>query len=122
MSRMPTRDRFKAEDRPYPVEPLARALGITEPNVTNKLLLALNLAPSNRRWVNRCRRLGLTAAGADHWAARADLHPSIIWPAWDDDLVHWRLQPDEDDPPLEQVQPATPEQLARLRQRHRTAA
>lgn len=73
------------EPRPYPVEPLARAMGLnpTAWNLTSQLVHALGF---DRSHVRRYRRIGLTARAADHWATRAGLHPDIVWRGyWDDD-------------------------------------
>lgn len=71
-------------DRPYPVEALAPALGIparTE-RLTSAIARALNF---NRTTVRRYRRIGLTPAQAEAWAARAELHPAEVWPRWERD-------------------------------------
>lgn len=71
--------------KPYPVAPLAEALGLRldDPHLTGRLALHLDM---NRGWVRRCRRLGLTAEQADVWAARAGLPSSYVWPAIASDL------------------------------------
>lgn len=96
-----TAQRF-VQDRPYPVATLARALALdpADRTLTSQLVLRLRL---DRRWVRRCIRLGLTSAGAEHWATLAGLHPTQVWAGWTDDI-----EPDEhtgDDPPLEQCTP-----------------
>lgn len=88
------------EPRSFPVENLARAMGL-DPNawdLTNQLQVRLGL---ERSWVRRCRRHGLTAKGADHWATLAGLHPDIVWPGWWDDPGDTSPMPDEDDPPVD---------------------
>lgn len=102
--------------RNYPISRLASAIGIDpdDPYLRSKLARALNLDPS---WVRRCLQDGrmLTACSADHWAARAGLHADIVWPGWWDDPTDTDALPDEDDPPIDQVQPVTAERLAVLR-------
>lgn len=64
--------------RPYPLTPLAHALGL-DPHDTQALANAVGI---HRSWIKRVRRLGLTEQQADHWATRAGLHPLDIWPRW----------------------------------------
>lgn len=95
-----TAERF-TRDRPYPVAALARAIGLDadDPHLTSKLVARLGL---DRRWVRRCRRLGLTVAGADHWATLCGLHPAQVWPEWGAELGEddgWYA----DDPSLDEV-------------------
>lgn len=68
-------------DRPYSVEVLAVALNIPpdDERLTSKLARRLRL---NRRTVMRYRELGLTPGQADAWAARAGVHPGMVWPNW----------------------------------------
>jgi hypothetical protein len=100
--------------RPYPLADLARALGIPTTN-TLQLAQALHL---DRRNIMRARHRNLTTTQADHWAARANLHPDIIWDTWNDDDTDPAPLPDEDDPPIDTLQPITPERLAALRRPH----
>lgn len=101
-----TSERY-TQDRPYPVDTLARALGLNphHPTLTSQLVTRLHL---DRRWVRRCRRLGLTSTGAEHWATRAGLHPTQVWAGWSVDLG----DPDDwysDDPPIETLGPLMPQ-------------
>lgn len=100
-----TAQRYRAVPRPFDVNDLAHALGLdpTDPCLTSKLVLRLGL---DRRWVKRCRRLGLTVTSADHWATLARLHPADVWPHWTDDLA-LELDTDDwyaDDPPIDTLE------------------
>lgn len=111
--------------RIYPIDSLARALGINpeDPMLKSRLANALHLEPS---WVRRCLQDEpmLTAQAADHWAARAGLHADIVWPGWEDDPATDDLDPlpGEDDPPIDECEPISPERLAQLRMAWRAAA
>ena len=110
-----TQRRSHLGERPYPVDDLVAAMGLdpTDPHLTSRLVLALGM---DRSWVRRClRQVGLSCRTADHWAARAGLHPDIVWPGWWDDPTDTDPLPDEDDPPLEELDPISVERLAELR-------
>lgn len=108
-------------DRPYPVAALAVAMGLDpdDPHLTSRLVTTLGL---ERSWVRRCRQVGLSARSADHWAARAGLHADIVWPGWWDDPTDTDPIDGEDDPPLNELQPVSPERLAQLRAWRQDAA
>jgi hypothetical protein len=80
----PTAMRY-CRSRPYSLDALVAAIGLcpNDPELTGKLAAAVGL---DRRWVRRCRRIGLTAEGADRWATAVGLHPSWVWPSWATDV------------------------------------
>lgn len=102
--------------REYPIAALAAAMGIdpTDPHLKSRLARALGLDPS---WVRRCLQdeAKLTATTADHWASRAGLHADIVWPGWWDDPTEVDAPAGEDDPPLDDLEPAPAEKLAAMR-------
>lgn len=71
--------------RPYSVDVLARAIGLSpdDPELTGKLARRVGI---DRRWVRRCRRIGLTSESADRWATACGLHPAWVWPSWSTDV------------------------------------
>lgn len=116
-----TQRREHLGDRPYPVYALVIAMGLdpNDPQLTSRLVLALGI---DRSWVRRCRQVGLSCRTADHWAARAGLHADIVWPGWWDDPADTDPMPDEDDPPIDELQPISAARLAALRARRPLAA
>lgn len=70
-------------ERPFPVAPLARRLGISVggPRWAAQLSDAVGV---DRRWIYRYREWGLTRRQADEWATRAGVHPAEVWATWDD--------------------------------------
>lgn len=104
---------------PYPLSALAESIGLDpeDPMLTSKLATSLGI---DRSWVRRCHQdaqvgVGLTATAADHWAARAGLHADIVWPGWWEDPSDIDPLEGEDDPPLEDLDPISEEQLAARR-------
>lgn len=69
----------------YPVDTLVTVLGLDPGDRQLTATLARRLG-MDRSWVRRCRREGLTSAGAEHWATRLGLHPARVWRAWSDDV------------------------------------
>jgi hypothetical protein len=100
--------------RPYPIEPLAQAIGI-HPNTPHLTATLANTLGLNPRSIYDGRTRGLTTRQADRWAALAGLHPGIIWPHWWDDDTDPGPLPNEDDPPIDTLEPISPERLAALR-------
>lgn len=75
-----TADRYKTRPRPYSLDPILSALGLTHaPDPISQLARRLDI---DRRWVRRCRTLGLTEMLADTWATQLGYHPLELWPNW----------------------------------------
>jgi hypothetical protein len=67
-----------ARDHRWPLAPL---LELVPRSSYRGLMNRLSVSGAD---VGRAARDGLTDRQADHWAVGLGLHPSLVWPGWDD--------------------------------------